>query len=68
MYTQCKLTKEHKVDMAWIPSKFARTGQVLKLSGEDGWLVSEVFGSLPDDYILVRKDDWRTCFPSLVDR
>jgi len=41
-YTQCQLVRESKIDVAWIPSKFAEVGKYLEISGQDGWLVTAV--------------------------
>jgi hypothetical protein len=42
MYNQCFLTNGNMQKTAWIPSKYAKMGDVLKLCGQDGWLVESV--------------------------
>ena len=39
---QCKLRKGNVYQTAWIPVKFAVKGKILRLIGDDGWLVLEV--------------------------
>jgi len=44
LYTQCGLAKGHRHMVSWIPAKFGKAGQVLKLKREDdtwddGWIV-----------------------------
>lgn len=54
-YTQCKLTKYDFVELAWIPSQFAKLGKVIKLKicgiWNDGWKVSEIHGKVSQDKI-----------------
>lgn len=38
-YCQCTLAKGNKVQVAWIPEKFAILGKYLEITGEDGWRV-----------------------------
>lgn len=53
MYTQCSLTRKNSTIVSWIPSKFAKIGQILKLKDEydewtDGWEVRGVGSSMED--------------------
>ena len=41
-FTQCKLSRGEKVDVSWIPTKFAVVGNYLEILGENGWLVTSV--------------------------
>lgn len=63
-YTQCFLTKHiedktYLTQTAYIPTKFAKTGHVIKLmksngEWEDGWCVEFVYGTV-DDVVSVRQ-------------
>jgi len=56
LYTQCTLRKKNTYQVSWIPAKFGKVGQVVKLKTkddkwDDGWVV-ETAGEpdvLPDD-------------------
>jgi len=52
---QCQLVKDNTNITAWIPVKFAETGRYLKLIGDNGWLVTKVFGSIKLDSGYVRE-------------
>lgn len=44
-YTQCKLTREGKSQVAWIPTRGAQVGKYVEVKPEDDrWLVEEVYG------------------------
>ena len=53
-YTQCRLERENTFQTAYIPSKFARSGQILRIKGENGWRVAFV-GATVDAPPNVRK-------------
>lgn len=40
-HVQCLLEKEDKIQVSWIPEKYAKLGKVLKLGNNDGWVVTE---------------------------
>lgn len=46
-YMRCAINYGHKIDVAWIPEKFAKKGKWLKIKQdgvwEDGWQVMAVF-------------------------
>ena len=47
MYSQCMLMKKNKLKIAWIPSKFAFIGRMIKIKNngiwQDGWKVMNVY-------------------------
>lgn len=49
IYCQCKLVKDNSVDVAWIPSQFAKVGKNLSLKineeWQDGWQVAEAYSA-----------------------
>jgi hypothetical protein len=59
-YTQCVLVKDNRTQLTWIPSKFAKLGEILKLKEhnvwEDGWIVQFVGseGPMPNSRQLIR--------------
>lgn len=53
-YTQCRLRREAVEQTAFIPTKFAELGAVLKIRGVNGWQVLLVGGTV-DDPPNVRK-------------
>lgn len=63
-YTQCMLTKNSKVDVAWIPTKFANKGNFIKLkqednSWDDGWLVEETYTKQEAQYLIEHERDYK---------
>lgn len=77
MYIQCKLQKENRYQVSWIPEKFAVLNKILKLKEneiwEDGWKVIEIGGlkleKVPHVPTLIRHHRKKTgdsnerCFP-----
>lgn len=60
-YRQCKLAKGDTKRIAWIPSKFAKFGTVIKIkddNGEwnDGWTVEHVSMKETDEEFLVKHE------------
>lgn len=59
-YRQCELRRGDSVDVAWIPSNYARKGKRLRI-GEDPsvWEVSAVYGgtNLTAEEMLRRRED-----------
>lgn len=55
MYTQCSLRNKNAIEMAWIPAKFAKEGNKLKIKNnriwEEGWEVMRVYKSMPKKWI-----------------
>ena len=62
-YTQCKINKKYKFDIAWIPSKFATIGKIIKIKIDgiwnNGWSVIDVYSSNSEDHILEHEMDYR---------
>lgn len=70
-YRQCVLTKplDHKhysdtpgysTRTAWIPSKFAVVGKVLRLGDDDGWTVAAAGkDAMSEEFVMQRRDDYR---------
>ena len=46
-YSQCKISKDSKLQVAWIPSEFAVKGKTVKIkidgTWDDGYRVEEVY-------------------------
>jgi hypothetical protein len=42
-YKQCQVSLEDVKHIAWIPTKFAKVGKVLRIAGTDGYIVEEVY-------------------------
>jgi len=47
LYTQCKLCKGGVFQTSWIPASFAQVDRVLKIDGDDGWVVKETYATGP---------------------
>lgn len=54
MYTQCLLRKNNTEQVAYIPSKFAKLNKILKISGDNGWIVIQI-GQCTDVVPNIRK-------------
>ena len=54
---QCKLELNGLIDVAWIPSKFAKKGEYLEIKGANGWKVLEVWGTADTDEVRERERD-----------
>lgn len=57
-YTQCKLTntETRAFHFAWIPTKFAQKGRVLRIDTMEGrYEVTEAWSSLPAKTVLERE-------------
>lgn len=50
-FRQCKLQKDNRVLVSWIPDKFAKIGKLLRLKEDDGWKVIEVYDSMSEDRV-----------------
>ena len=68
MYVQCALEKGDRLDVVWIPEKFARKGELLGLKKDglwdEGWRVVRVYGKLPVESVLMHRESlfhpWRS--------
>ena len=63
LLTQVKLRRGNEWYTAYIPSEFAKPGAVVKIWFEnewiDGWVVDEMFNSLPVTYVVERSQDYK---------
>lgn len=56
-YRHCQLVKGNTYEISWIPEKFAKVGDVLKLKQEDGtwddgWVVESVGLREDENYVI----------------
>jgi len=62
-YTQCKITKENKHRIAWIPSRYAILETIIKIRidglWKDGWQVAEVYGTSSKEHVEAHERDFR---------
>ena len=62
-YTQCHIQKNNKNDVAWIPSKFAVIGKIIKIKFDglwnNGWKVINTYSSNSEDHVLEHEMDYR---------
>ena len=62
-YTQCLLHKGNVKYTAYLPTEYAKIGEYVRIkfecTWEDGWLVVDVFTSLPFSYVIERSQDYR---------
>jgi hypothetical protein len=56
--TQCLIERDNAQDVCWIPAKFAVVGKWLRINGQDGWQVIEVYDSKPYNEVGARSRDW----------
>ena len=64
MFKQCKLTqptdKGYKVDVAWIPARYAIRDSVVRVKGRSGkWTVAEVWGTRNYKWILANEREYK---------
>jgi hypothetical protein len=62
-YTQCELVKEGIDSVAWIPTKFAVVGKILRIKENgvwtDGWYVSKIFNHRYFKEVEERERDYK---------
>ena len=62
-HTQCLIHKGNVKYTAYLPSDYAKIGEYVKIKfdgiWEDGWLVVDVFTSLPSETVFERSQDYR---------
>ena len=63
-FKQCLLQKGNGFQHAWIPEKFAKLNQFVKLkqkdkTWDDGWQIINIGSRLPYEIIEVQKDEYR---------
>jgi len=49
--TQCSLERRGTTQIAWIPTKLAHHGFLLKIRGVDGWLVKHVWRTMATEEV-----------------
>jgi len=59
LYQQCELQRGSYRKMAWIPKKFAVRKKVLKIKGEDGWVVQATHSVMEQTELLERSQDYK---------
>jgi hypothetical protein len=61
MYTQCEFACGSSTQVAWIPSRAAKVGNVIEFKDAEGsWKVIGVYSSLPEDQMMMYRDAYRT--------
>jgi hypothetical protein len=58
-YNQCHLTRSHFHQIAYIPSKFAQVGRMLKLKDENGWVVQDVYSKYSENKVMADSRDYK---------
>jgi len=58
-HRQCKLQKGITFQYSWIPEKFAKVGNYVRLKDDDGWKVVEVFSTMDSKKVQERSIDYR---------
>lgn len=65
MMVQCRLLKENKTQVAWIPLvENLKVGSIVELKSEDsedkqGWKVLEMWSKLPKEAVQERSQDYK---------
>lgn len=44
-YQQCELKNGQRVQVAWIPLRFAKIGAMLRIGEEEGWMVTSAYAT-----------------------
>lgn len=69
VYKQVKLLKAREHQTAWIPSKYARKGLLVRIKKDEkwdcGWRVIEVFNLCLDEAVVFDRAHNHNIFPSL---
>lgn len=65
-YRQCRLRRGAIEQVAWIPRKFARVGQYIRICDVDGWRVVGCGTIMPREYVELHRNDYRNAFASIV--
>jgi len=58
-HKQCKLQKGIAFQYSWLPEKFAKVGEYVKLKDDDGWQVVAVFSIMDSKKVQERSTDYR---------
>ena len=48
----------NKVDVSWIPEKFAQVGNIIKVKTDEGWEITKVFSKKEKKYIENKERDY----------
>lgn len=59
MYRQCKLRRGTRYRYAWLPDRYAKQGKFLRIRGEDGWRVEEVYSAESEERVKARERDYQ---------
>lgn len=63
LYVQCKLRKQDKTQIAWIPNKFAMVGAFVRLKNGDhwegGWEVVQTYASQNQEFREQHERDYK---------
>jgi hypothetical protein len=66
--TQCKLIRGQETQTIWLPTKYATEKRRVGLREktpqggaywDEGWVVDEIYTTLPSDYVLERSQDYK---------
>ena len=57
--TQCKLELNGLIDVAWIPTRFAKKDNYLEIKGVNGWKVLEVWTTEDTDEVRDQEKDYK---------
>lgn len=64
LMTQCRLTKDNRTEVAFIPSKYAVEGSYIRIKQNkvwsDGWLVAQAYNSLPDYLVKANSQEYKS--------
>lgn len=58
-FVQAQMEKGQQRHTAWIPEKFAVVGKVLKIKGDDGWLVVSIHSRKSEEEVRERSQDYK---------
>ena len=53
--TQCTLVKDRTTQVSWIPTEFAKLNKVLKVEEDEGWVVTEIGGTLSKEMVKAQE-------------
>ena len=60
-YVQCELQKGNKLLVTWIPEKFAKLKNIVRVKDEndqweDGWEVKQTYGKITEQQAFAQRD------------
>ncbi len=59
LYVQCEMSRGVARQTAWLPQKLAVRGKVLRVSGEDGWVVENCGVKMEERELSERSQDYK---------